>query len=198
MVADEKAIFISMQSCIQRSGTIEMKEGREAMKVINYFVCIGGKKNFGSRKEKKEFKIFPLNKKKILLFLKKKKTLSKKHQYTNVGHNFPSKKWPNILANNNSKICLLFFVIFMLSEFPHFHYNNSFSIFASHLTHSCSKKRQENVIHSYKYSKIVYDEESKASDHQTYVKMIIFRVALKWEKKEFIKFFNLFFFFLTE
>lgn len=138
----------------------------------------------------KEKKIFGTQEKKIFkIFCVEKKTKNKLNHFYNtkrsdIGQRLGPQKIANEIVHHTLSRNFTFFVyvsLFCLSNFRIFIIVFHFPSLSLLRT---SKNEQKSVIFSsLKSSEIVYDGwKSKEFDHKTSVKMIIFRVALKWGK----------------
>lgn len=141
------------------------KDPRKGWKgVINYFVCIE-EKVFGSRRWK-IFKIFPRsNGRQNLIIFSQQSTAF-------IGHKFPwnaSVTIATLSALSVTFVCSTNFRIILRSTF-----RLSISL-------TPAVKTRKSVIHIRKFLILFMPRKEKVSD-QMCMKMIIFRVALKWEK----------------
>lgn len=146
MVADEKAIFLSMREKHKQN-----KRPEERWKgVINYFVCIE-EKVFGSRRWK-IFKIFPRSngRQNLIIFSQQSAAF--------VGHKFP---W---ICSAAIATLLALCVTFVFYKLPH----NSSSTFWLSISLTPAVKTRKSVIHIRKISNIVYDAKRKTVGSNVY------------------------------
>lgn len=86
---------------------ININRTKEQMKVINYFICIEEKENFGNGR----YKNFQEEQEGNYL------TLFQKLNVANIGHNFPLNQWPNIPENYQEIHFVCFLSISCFSNF---------------------------------------------------------------------------------